>query len=172
MGATHGTFEAYCKQRWDISRSYASRLVDAAAVAETVSHGRQNLPPLTVERHARELAKLHLAKHPETAKGVSQAEGNKRARGLSARSAVRPAAPTFAAKTAAKTGKSERTIEPIPPRQRPQDRVPSSGWRDGRLARPERAQGDVARRMRPRPVSRPACSRWNPLLGGPRVDVS
>ena len=52
------SFEAYCKQRLDISRRHAYRLVDAAAVSESVSHGSQNLPPITVERHARELAKL------------------------------------------------------------------------------------------------------------------
>mgnify|MGYP001156679367 CR=1 FL=1 len=54
---------------------------------------------------------LYLARHPETAKGQAQAEGNKRARGLSARSAVRPDAPSYVAAASAKTGKSERTVE-------------------------------------------------------------
>lgn len=52
------SFEAYCRQRLDIGRAHAYRLVDAAAVAETVSNWRQKLPPLTVESHARALAKL------------------------------------------------------------------------------------------------------------------
>ena len=52
------TFEAYCKARWDFTRMNAHHLISASGVAENVNHGLQNLPPVAVERHARELAKL------------------------------------------------------------------------------------------------------------------
>jgi len=33
---THSSFEDYCKQRWNISRSHANRLIDAAKVVEEI----------------------------------------------------------------------------------------------------------------------------------------
>lgn len=54
------TFENYCRERWQMERRHAYRLIDAAKVIENVSHGTQN-PPVS-ERQARPLTEL---KEPE-----------------------------------------------------------------------------------------------------------
>jgi RNA polymerase sigma factor (sigma-70 family) len=56
--AGFNSFEAYCRDRWDLQRRHAYRLIEAVDVVETVSQGTQEVPPPTSERHARELAKL------------------------------------------------------------------------------------------------------------------
>jgi hypothetical protein len=53
--ATHATFEAYCRERWEFTRSYAHRLIGAAGV---VANWQHELPPPANEAQARELAKL------------------------------------------------------------------------------------------------------------------
>jgi hypothetical protein len=59
------TFEAYCRDRWEFSKSYASRLIGAAVVVENVSHGRQIKAIESIgERHARELARLPAEEQP------------------------------------------------------------------------------------------------------------
>jgi hypothetical protein len=66
--ANHATFEDYCRERWNISRPQAYRLLDAAGVAE-------NLSPIgdkpTAESQARELATLN--DQPELQRQVWQA---------------------------------------------------------------------------------------------------
>ncbi len=53
--ASAATFEDYCRDRWDMGRSYANRLIRAAAVAkDLVPMGTKDL----TERQARELAPL------------------------------------------------------------------------------------------------------------------
>jgi len=54
--ADHGTFEAYCRERWGFSRQRALQLVDAAAVTTNVV--MQELPPPRSEGVARELVPL------------------------------------------------------------------------------------------------------------------
>lgn len=54
---THETFEGYCKRRWDIGRSRAYQLIEAAGVVETVSKILDIAPP-AVESHARVLSDL------------------------------------------------------------------------------------------------------------------
>jgi hypothetical protein len=54
---THETFEAYCSERWGISRSYAYRQIDGAQVAEIVSPNGDSPAPAS-EAVARELAPL------------------------------------------------------------------------------------------------------------------
>lgn len=49
------TFEAYCKQKWDMSRFYAYRLIDAVVVIDNVDNCQQK--PAT-ESQARPLARL------------------------------------------------------------------------------------------------------------------
>lgn len=51
------TFEDYCRERWDLSRSRAYQLIDAATVVEVVSTSVDTAPPAT-EAVARELAPL------------------------------------------------------------------------------------------------------------------
>ena len=52
--AEHSTFEDYCRKRWEMSRSYAHRTIDAAKVAALLPNG--NAP--TNEAQARELVPL------------------------------------------------------------------------------------------------------------------
>jgi hypothetical protein len=55
--ATHGTFEGYCEQRWQIARRTAYQFIDAAKAVENVRHGAQTIPILPAnERQARCLA--------------------------------------------------------------------------------------------------------------------
>jgi hypothetical protein len=50
------TFEDYCRDRWDFSRSYAHRLTTASEVVDLLPTG--NIPMPVHERQARELAPL------------------------------------------------------------------------------------------------------------------
>jgi len=52
---THDTFEAYCRDRWDMGRSYAHRLIDSSSVVEKLLP-MGNIP--TSERQTRPLTKL------------------------------------------------------------------------------------------------------------------
>ncbi|MEO7037287.1 MAG: hypothetical protein ABI548_25260 [Polyangiaceae bacterium] len=54
--ATHKTFEAYCVEKWDMSRSYVSRVIGASEVVANWQHSK--LPPPSNEAQARALAKL------------------------------------------------------------------------------------------------------------------
>lgn len=54
---THGTFEEYCRDRWQMERRHAYRLIDAAQVVENVSNWTQIEAPAT-ESQARPLAAL------------------------------------------------------------------------------------------------------------------
>jgi hypothetical protein len=53
--ATHDTFEAYCRERWGMSRVHAHRLIDAAGVAGNLLP-MGNVP--ATESQARPLARL------------------------------------------------------------------------------------------------------------------
>lgn len=56
---THDTFEEYCRDRWDMTRDYAYKLIGSSEVVdnlENVDHGIQIKP--TTERQARPLTKL------------------------------------------------------------------------------------------------------------------
>jgi hypothetical protein len=54
--AEYGTFEDYCRRRWQIERRQAYRLMEAAAAVENVSHGTQRIPDN--ERQTRPLTRL------------------------------------------------------------------------------------------------------------------
>lgn len=60
---THGTFEDYCEDRWNLKRRAAYRLIEAAGVVENVSNWTQTLP--TNEAQTRPLAQLPAAQQPE-----------------------------------------------------------------------------------------------------------
>ena len=61
--ATHGTFEAYCRERWGFARRTAYQYIEAAQVVENVRHGAQTEP--ATERQARPLAKLEPDEQPK-----------------------------------------------------------------------------------------------------------
>ncbi len=61
------TFEAYCRERWNLSRPQAYRLIDAATVVSNVSN-LETLVPAT-ESQARPLTRLE----PEVQREVWQA---------------------------------------------------------------------------------------------------
>ena len=50
------TFEAYCRERWDMGRNYANKQIAAAEVVSTIVP--KGLPAPSTESQARELAKL------------------------------------------------------------------------------------------------------------------
>lgn len=52
----YSSFEAYCKDRWGMSRFRAYQLIDASEISELLTN--VNSPPLTNESQARELAPL------------------------------------------------------------------------------------------------------------------
>ncbi len=54
---THGTWDAYCRERWGFGRTWAFRLVTGAGVAEDLEAARLPIGNLH-ESHARELAPL------------------------------------------------------------------------------------------------------------------
>ncbi|MFD5508170.1 hypothetical protein ACFWIB_10400 [Streptomyces sp. NPDC127051] len=86
----HVTFEAYCKGRWNMGRSYAYRMI---ASAETVSPiGDTGLPVPTNEAQARELARV-----PEPQRVDIWRETVERTGGQPTAAAVRE---TYAARTA------------------------------------------------------------------------
>ena len=58
---TYATFGDYCRERWGMSRSYAHRMIESAAVVEMLPMG--NKP--ASERQARPLAKLPPAEQPK-----------------------------------------------------------------------------------------------------------
>lgn len=64
--ATHGTFEDYCRDRWQMARRTAYQLIDAAGVIENVRNCAQILP--ITESQARPLASLE----PEVQREVWQ----------------------------------------------------------------------------------------------------
>jgi hypothetical protein len=52
----YGTFEAYCQQRWQMSRAHAYRMIEAAEVVSPI--GDTDLPLPANEGQARELARV------------------------------------------------------------------------------------------------------------------
>lgn len=60
---THGTFEEYCGERWQIGRSQAYRLIDSAAVVKNLSP-IGDIPLPTTEAQARPLTKLEPEQQP------------------------------------------------------------------------------------------------------------
>lgn len=70
--AKYGTFDNYCKARWDIQRQHAHRLVDAAEVVGQMAPVGGNTP--THERQVRPLCQL--AKAEDRAKAWAEAVEN------------------------------------------------------------------------------------------------
>lgn len=61
---SHGTFEEYCRERWDMTRQHANRTIRAAEVIGVLEPMGSNpiaQPPPASERVARELAPLRAA---------------------------------------------------------------------------------------------------------------
>ena len=75
---THGTFEAYCKQRWGFSYRQGKHLIDAVNVMENLENMNPGSEKPEHEKHARPLAKLPPEKQPEAwAKAVETAPSGK-----------------------------------------------------------------------------------------------
>lgn len=52
--AKYATFEDYCRERWNMQRRHAYRLIDASEVYNNVSHGTQNVPDFGDDYEAEE----------------------------------------------------------------------------------------------------------------------
>jgi hypothetical protein len=73
--ATHDTFDAYCRERWDMSRQRANQLIDAVKVVSNLTTVVVKPPS---ERVARALAALPPAEQPKVwAHAVEAAKGGK-----------------------------------------------------------------------------------------------
>jgi hypothetical protein len=79
---THETFEVYLEQRWQMSRSYAHRMIAAAEVVLPI--GNIGLPTPSTESQARELAKV-----PEPERADVWREAVERTNGKPTAAAVR-----------------------------------------------------------------------------------
>jgi ParB family chromosome partitioning protein len=74
---THGTFEEYCRERWQLARSTAYQLMDASAVVENVRNCGQIEAPVN-ESQARPLTQLEPEQQREAwAEAVDTAPGGK-----------------------------------------------------------------------------------------------
>lgn len=79
---THGTFEAYLEERWQISRRHGYQLMESAEAVSSIEHTGLPLPER--ESQARELAKL-----PEADRADAWAETLERTNGKPTAAAVR-----------------------------------------------------------------------------------
>ena len=69
--ASHASFEAYCREKWGMTRRRADQLIEASAVViglGSENHGSQ----ITTERQARELAKVPEEARAEVLKEAAQ----------------------------------------------------------------------------------------------------
>lgn len=71
----HETFEDYCRDRWNMSRFYAHRLIDAADVVTSLPIG--NTAPPTNEAQARALAAVPTEKRAEVWRQAVEETGGK-----------------------------------------------------------------------------------------------
>lgn len=97
----YGSFNEYCEERWDWGKSYVSRIITAADIAQKLPIGNS----ITTESQARELAKVPEAKREEVIKKAS--EGGK----LTAKS-IAKAAETPQEETAPASEASNQPEEP------------------------------------------------------------
>lgn len=70
--ASHASFEAYCREKWGMTRRRADQLIEASAVViglASENHGSQ----ITTERQARELAKVPEESRAEVLKEAAEA---------------------------------------------------------------------------------------------------
>lgn len=68
--ATHGTFEEYCRTKWNMTDRRARQLMDASEIGTMV-------PQITSERQARELARIEPARREEVIRKADLATGGK-----------------------------------------------------------------------------------------------
>lgn len=80
--AGHGTFEDYCQQRWQMSKTHANRMIQAAEVVDSVT-------PIGVTAPATESQARELGRVPEPARAEVWAETVERTDGKPTAAAVR-----------------------------------------------------------------------------------
>ena len=85
----HKTFEAYCRDKWNMGRTYAHRLMAAAETHETLPMGNK---PAT-ERQARPLTKLPSREHPRAWAQAVEIAGGKQPTAKQVEQAIRATAP-------------------------------------------------------------------------------
>ena len=71
--ATHGTFEEYCLNRWNMKRAHAYRLIESAEVVSPIG----DKSAITTESQARELARVEPARREEVIRKADIATGGK-----------------------------------------------------------------------------------------------
>lgn len=73
--ATHETFEEFVKQRWNIQKAHAYRMMDAAEVSEDLSPNGRRFPivnEIKTERQLRELKALDAESMPEALEKITE----------------------------------------------------------------------------------------------------
>lgn len=71
---THGTFEEYCRGRWNLARNYANKLIAASVVVSNVG---TTVPIPSSERIARPLTQLQPDEQREVWRGIVETHGEK-----------------------------------------------------------------------------------------------
>lgn len=118
---SHGTFEAYCEQRWGLSRSHAYRLMEAAETVGAMSPIGDTPQPAT-ESQARELSGLS----PDAAATIMQAAHETSGGQLTA-SVIREARQHHEPEPPAVDNKTQP--EPKAPKRKPlPDQARTAGW--------------------------------------------
>jgi len=72
--ATHGTFEDYCKAKWNLNKRYCDRLIEAKEIVKNL--GPMG-PEIKSERQARELSRVEPARREEVVAKAVEATGGK-----------------------------------------------------------------------------------------------
>ena len=105
---THDTFEAYCKDKWEMGRSRVYQLVDAAGVVENVHHGGQ-IP--SNERQVRELTVLDDPDQQRQAWNMATAQAEKEGRAVIAKDVKRAVENVVSGLVEEEEEEEEETVE-------------------------------------------------------------
>ena len=103
----HGTFEQYCREKWQMTDRHARNLIAAASVTASISKSGTIVPK--TETQARPLTKLPAEKQPEAWEKAVEAAGGKQPTAKQVEAAVEVIAP-------AKKPKAEPEPQPAKPR--------------------------------------------------------
>lgn len=122
-----GSFADYCERKWNISRSRAFQLMGAAEVASTMVDSNPDLPAITSERQARELASVPPSERADVYRDAIDRTGG---------------APTAAAIRDAREERQAPQLGRIRPIARPMPTVPAT---------PVQNAVDFAKEMNPDP---------------------
>ena len=165
-----GSFEAYCRERWEFGPSYTHRLLDAARVVEILPMGKKDAQP-TNERQIRALCLLAEPKDQCQAwKQAIKAAGESPVTGRIVQTAVRKMIDAGAER---KTAERKASTKQAPKEATPGGKVLTAQAGEAALKTKSIHSpievGDglriLASRFRGRDITRDRCDVWMPNLG-------